>query len=198
MPCVLIWTQCFQLAINYVFLTSTFKTGLQKRVTRWQYSLHNACQSLPQFSVTPFPSHVLVKSFNSYSTTVTLLFAPQILCWWSALKLKTTAAVWVTMVSNNRRHQIAVSLSLSQSTLSLTPYYIGRHKTPTWQLSTQAKPCCFLYFVRAEANPNVTLLREVWGCWVATNITGYLNNDRPTWCHLFYYFIIYCSTCFGC
>jgi hypothetical protein len=23
----------------------------------------------------------------------------------------------------------------------------------------------------------------------------YLNKDRPTWCHLLYYFIIYCSTC---
>ena len=22
--------------------------------------------------------------------------------------------------------------------------------------------------------------------------------DRPTWCHLFYYFTIYCSTCFEC
>jgi len=26
----------------------------------------------------------------------------------------------------------------------------------------------------------------------------YLNKDRPTWCHLLYYFTIYCSTCFGC
>ena len=25
-----------------------------------------------------------------------------------------------------------------------------------------------------------------------------LNKDRPTWCHLFYYFTIYCSTCFEC
>ena len=25
-----------------------------------------------------------------------------------------------------------------------------------------------------------------------------LNIDRPTWCHLFYYFTIYCSTCFEC
>ena len=25
-----------------------------------------------------------------------------------------------------------------------------------------------------------------------------LNKERPTWCHLLYYFIIYCSTCFGC
>ena len=25
-----------------------------------------------------------------------------------------------------------------------------------------------------------------------------LNKDRRTWCHLFYYFTIYCSTCFEC
>ena len=25
-----------------------------------------------------------------------------------------------------------------------------------------------------------------------------LNKDRPTWCQLFYYFTIYCSTCFEC
>jgi len=25
-----------------------------------------------------------------------------------------------------------------------------------------------------------------------------LNKDRPAWCHLFYYFTIYCSTCFEC
>ena len=25
-----------------------------------------------------------------------------------------------------------------------------------------------------------------------------LNKDRPTWCHLFYYSTIYCSTCFEC
>jgi len=25
-----------------------------------------------------------------------------------------------------------------------------------------------------------------------------LNKERPTWCHLLFYFIIYCSTCFGC
>ena len=25
-----------------------------------------------------------------------------------------------------------------------------------------------------------------------------LNKERPTWCHLLYYFIIYCSTCFRC
>ena len=25
-----------------------------------------------------------------------------------------------------------------------------------------------------------------------------LNEDRPTWCHLFYCFTIYCSTCFEC
>jgi hypothetical protein len=25
-----------------------------------------------------------------------------------------------------------------------------------------------------------------------------LNKDRPTWCHLFYYFTIYFSTCFEC
>jgi hypothetical protein len=25
-----------------------------------------------------------------------------------------------------------------------------------------------------------------------------LNKDRPTWCHLVYYFIIWCSTCFEC
>ena len=29
-------------------------------------------------------------------------------------------------------------------------------------------------------------------------IIRYLNNDIPTWCHLFYYFTIYCSTCFEC
>jgi len=27
---------------------------------------------------------------------------------------------------------------------------------------------------------------------------GMLNKDLPTWCHLFYYFTIYCSTCFEC
>jgi len=26
----------------------------------------------------------------------------------------------------------------------------------------------------------------------------YLNKDRPTWCHLLYYFTIYHSTCFEC
>ena len=25
-----------------------------------------------------------------------------------------------------------------------------------------------------------------------------VNKDRPTWCHLLYYFTIYCSTCFEC
>jgi hypothetical protein len=25
-----------------------------------------------------------------------------------------------------------------------------------------------------------------------------LNKVRPTWCHLLYYFTIYCSTCFEC
>ena len=40
--------------------------------------------------------------------------------------LRLTAAVWVTMISDNRQHQYALSLSLSLSTLSLTPYY-----TPT-------------------------------------------------------------------
>ena len=35
-----------------------------------------------------------------------------------------------------------------------------------------------------------------------SSITGkqiwYLNKDRPTWCHLLYYFTIYCSACFEC
>ena len=26
----------------------------------------------------------------------------------------------------------------------------------------------------------------------------YLNKDRPTWCHLFHYFTIYCSACLEC
>ena len=30
------------------------------------------------------------------------------------------------------------------------------------------------------------------------NIWLLFNKDRPTWCHLFYYFTIYCSTCFEC
>ena len=30
------------------------------------------------------------------------------------------------------------------------------------------------------------------------SIKGYLNKERPTWCHLLYYFTIYCSTCFEC
>ena len=25
-----------------------------------------------------------------------------------------------------------------------------------------------------------------------------LSKERPTWCHLLYYFFTYCSTCFGC
>ena len=28
--------------------------------------------------------------------------------------------------------------------------------------------------------------------------TVQLNKDRPTWCHLLYYFTVYCSTCFEC
>ena len=28
--------------------------------------------------------------------------------------------------------------------------------------------------------------------------TCYFNTDRPTWCHLLYYFTVYCSTCFEC
>jgi len=31
-----------------------------------------------------------------------------------------------------------------------------------------------------------------------TNKLRPLNKDRPTWCHLFYYFTVYCSTCFEC
>ena len=27
---------------------------------------------------------------------------------------------------------------------------------------------------------------------------GWLNKDRPTWCHLLYYCTIYCSSCFEC
>ena len=46
--------------------------------------------------------------------------------------------------------------------------------------------------------------------WFVTNLTASfnvtkwlqkkspLNKDRPTWCHLFYYFTIYCSTSFEC
>jgi hypothetical protein len=30
------------------------------------------------------------------------------------------------------------------------------------------------------------------------NILNSLNKDRPTWCHLLYYFTIYCSTCLEC
>ena len=46
---------------------------------------------------------------------------------------------------------------------------------------------------------------KLWRWWVVTKcdtnhsyIYIYLNKDRPTWCHLFYYFTIYCSTCFEC
>ena len=31
-----------------------------------------------------------------------------------------------------------------------------------------------------------------------TQKSSILNNDRPTWHHSFYYFTIYCSTCFEC
>ena len=30
------------------------------------------------------------------------------------------------------------------------------------------------------------------------NIRRKMNKERPTSCHLLHYFIIYCSTCFGC
>ena len=32
----------------------------------------------------------------------------------------------------------------------------------------------------------------------AGKLNTLLHKDRPTWCHLVYYFIILCSTCFGC
>ena len=30
------------------------------------------------------------------------------------------------------------------------------------------------------------------------NMFWFFNKERPTWCHLLYYFTVYCSTCFGC
>jgi hypothetical protein len=33
---------------------------------------------------------------------------------------------------------------------------------------------------------------------IRTRQTAYVNKDIPTWCHLFYYFTNYCSTCFEC
>jgi len=58
----LIWSQCIQSAINYAFLTNTFETGLIRNASQHDYSLPNACQLLPHFSVTPFTSHILVQS----------------------------------------------------------------------------------------------------------------------------------------
>jgi hypothetical protein len=39
----------------------------------------------------------------------------------------------------------------------------------------------------------------IFGRWCLLNrSSSWLNKDRPTWCHLLYYFTIYCSTCFEC
>ena len=91
----LIWSQRFRLVINCILWTTTFKKRTsQKRVTRWQYSLHNACQLLLYLSVTLFPSHLL-HSFNYMYES-----------------LKQTTGVWSTTNNIQRRCWYA-----------LTPFY---------------------------------------------------------------------------
>ena len=41
---------------------------------------------------------------------------------------------------------------------------------------------------RTAGSDNNSFIQSIWS----------LNKDRPTWCHLLYYFTIYCSTCFEC
>jgi len=67
MPCVLIWSQCFQLAINYVFLTNTFKTGHLR--TRHKMTV---LPSQRLSIITPVQCDTI--SFTRFSTTFQLLF----------------------------------------------------------------------------------------------------------------------------
>ena len=43
-------------------------------------------------------------------------------------------------------------------------------------------------FKNWESKLNISKYTQIW----------LSNKERPTWCHLFYYYFIQCSTCFGC